>query len=59
MKMNDIRQFARERNLKPSRLRKTELIRLIQADEGNPTCFATGQVEDCGQPACLWRNICR
>lgn len=58
MNMTEIRQFARTRGLKPARLRKTELIRAIQDAEGNPTCFATGQAEQCGQPECLWRQDC-
>ncbi len=40
-----------------SKLKNAELIRSIQAKEGNYTCFGTGKV-DCDQHECCWRENC-
>jgi hypothetical protein len=37
---------------------KTDLIRAIQAAEGNYSCFATPLVTSCGQENCCWRGDC-
>lgn len=58
MKLDEIRQIARERGIKTGKLKKDETIRAIQADEGNDTCFASGRVMLCGQAECLWREEC-
>ena len=59
MKMQDIRNIAKERGLKvSSRINKTELIRSIQRAEGNTDCFGTEHVNICGQTSCLWREDC-
>jgi len=58
MNVNDIREIARQRGIKPAKMKKSELIRAIQQDEGNPECFSTGFKEECGQRACLWRDDC-
>ncbi|MFA6054564.1 MAG: hypothetical protein WC769_04230 [Thermodesulfovibrionales bacterium] len=59
MKMQDIRNIAKERGLKvSSRINKTELIRSIQIAEGNTDCFETEHVNICGQINCLWREDC-
>jgi hypothetical protein len=58
MKMNDIKEIARQRGINPAKLKKSELIRAIQQDEGNPVCFTTGYKAECGQLDCLWREDC-
>jgi hypothetical protein len=58
MKLDDIREIARQRGLKPGKMKKSELIRAIQKDEGNPACFASGSAAVCGQADCLWREDC-
>ena len=58
MKLEDIKEIARHRGLKPGKMKKSELIRAIQKDEGNPACFADGSAADCGQAGCLWREDC-
>jgi hypothetical protein len=58
MKLDDIKEIARKRGLKPGKMKKSELIRAIQEDEGNPACFATGRAAICGQTECLWREDC-
>lgn len=58
MKLDEIRQMAKERGIKAGKLKKDETIRAIQADEGNDACFASGRAALCGQAECLWREEC-
>ncbi len=58
MNMNQIKEVAKERGVKPGRLKKEDLIRSIQQVEGNPQCFNTNFSAECGQPDCLWRGDC-
>lgn len=58
MKLGDVRSIAKSRGVHPGKLSKTELIRAIQADEGNFDCFATAYGGDCDQITCLWRPDC-
>lgn len=59
MNMNVIKELAVQRGVRPARLKKTELIRAIQAAENNVACYMTDQVDICGQASCLWRPTCR
>ena len=58
MKMQDIRTMAK--NLKVNSVGKTkpDLIREIQAAEGNYPCFGTVADSNCDQFACCFRPIC-
>lgn len=58
MNLNHIKTLAVERGIRPARLKKTELVRAIQAAENNQACYMTNQVDRCGQEACLWRTSC-
>ncbi len=58
MNMTQIKAIAKDRGVKPGSMKKAELVRAIQQAEGNNPCFATEQVESCGQPECLWREDC-
>ena len=58
MKLTEIKQIAEQRGIKPGRLKKSDLIRLIQEKEGNNICFDTGASASCGQDTCLWRPDC-
>jgi hypothetical protein len=58
MKMDEIKEIARQRGLNPAKMKKIDLIRAIQVDEGNPACFATGIKKGCDQADCLWRKGC-
>ncbi len=58
MKMQEIRNIAKERGLKVGKMSKTDLIRSIQRAEGNADCFGTEHVNICGQINCLWREDC-
>lgn len=57
MKMQEIREKARMLDLKSGKMRKTDLIRAIQAREGNPVCYDTGR-DSCDQFECCWRDDC-
>lgn len=58
MKMDDIKTIAKNMGLKISKLKKAQLINLIQTEEGNNACYATDAIASCGQDACLWRDDC-
>jgi len=59
MLMKEIRVLAKKMGLKPGRLSKMNLIRLIQKSEGNNICFGSNQSASCGQPSCLWLDDCQ
>jgi len=58
MKMEAVRTIARSHRIKPDHLSKTELIKAIQADEGNFDCFGSAYDGVCDQENCLWREDC-
>lgn len=58
MKVEEIKKIAAEKGIKPGKMKKADLVRAIQAEEGNNRCFDTSSAESCGQPACLWREEC-
>jgi len=58
MKLDEIKEIARQHNIKPGKMKKNELIRAIQQAEGNEQCFDTGKADQCGQESCLWREDC-
>lgn len=58
MNMNEIREIARQLNLKSGKANKAELVRAIQLAEGNVPCFNSNNSSGCGQFNCLWRQDC-
>lgn len=58
MKLDEIREIAKQHNIKPGKMKKADLVRAIQQAEGNEACFDTGKAETCGQHTCLWREDC-
>lgn len=58
MKVQEIKNIVKERGLKPGRLTKTDLVRLLQKEEGNFTCFGTAVEGECDQIGCMWRDDC-
>lgn len=58
MKIQRIREIAREHGLNPGKAEKAEVIRAIQRREGNFDCFATACDSVCDQTGCLWREDC-
>lgn len=58
MNVKEIRAIAVNRDVRPGKLRKAELIRAIQKAEDNPECFMTGVLNQCVEYCCLWREDC-
>lgn len=58
MKMEEIRSIAKSHGISSGKLSKAELIKSIQATEGNFDCFATACGGECDQANCLWREDC-
>ena len=57
MTTRDIRKRAEAMGLKIDSDNKADLIRAIQAAEGNPQCYHSGQTS-CDQTACCWLEDC-
>ncbi len=58
MKLDEIKQIAKQHNLKIGKATKRELICAIQQAEGNQPCFASDSATTCEQHDCLWRSDC-
>lgn len=58
MKLEQIKEIAKQHDIKPGKLKKAELVQAIQLAEGNDVCFETGRAAGCGQVECLWRTDC-
>lgn len=58
MKMADIQSKAKAMGIKPGKMKKAELIRTIQHQEGNSTCYQTAIEQNCTQESCCWRDDC-
>lgn len=58
MKLDEIKEIARQHDIKTAKMKKADIIRAIQAAEGNNVCFDDGQASECGQSECLWRSDC-
>ena len=58
MKLEAIRSIAKSMGIAPANQFKTELIRNIQAKEGNYDCYATAYGGECNQGDCSWREDC-
>jgi len=48
---------AKKLGIKTRKLKKAELIRLIQTEEGNHACFQLSEGA-CDQEDCCWRKDC-
>ena len=58
MNYNEIRKMAAERGIKTYRMKKHDLIHVIQREEDNIECFGTQRVDYCGEKICLWKDDC-
>jgi len=58
MTVKEIQGIAKKMGLKAGKMKKADLVRTIQAAEGNTPCFQTNAVNSCGQANCLWRSDC-
>lgn len=57
MRMEEIREMAKALGVKAAKMKKTELIRAVQAAEGNFQCFGTA-TGYCDQYGCAFRDDC-
>jgi hypothetical protein len=58
MKLDEIKEIAKQHNIKTAKMKKAELVRAIQQAEGNEQCFDSGKATTCDQEKCLWREDC-
>lgn len=58
MKLNNIEAIARTYGIRANNLSDIELIKSIQASQGNFTCIATAYSGECNQEGCCWREDC-
>ena len=58
MKLEEIKEIAKQHNIKVGKMKKAELVQAIQLAEANEACFSKGIAEVCGQEECLWREDC-
>jgi len=58
MKLAEVCVIAKSQKINPGKLSKTELIKMIQSNEGNYACFATANTGECNQSGCSWREDC-
>lgn len=58
MKMQELREIAKKRGIKTANMKKADIIRIIQREEGNNDCYCSGNADKCGQTECLWKDDC-
>jgi len=58
MTVKEIQGIAEKMGLKATKMKKAELVRMIQKAEENTPCFQTGTTSSCGQENCLWLSDC-
>jgi hypothetical protein len=58
MKIDEIKEIAKQHDIKAGKAKKGDLVRAIQQAEGNNPCFDSNSSRHCGQPACMWRGDC-
>ena len=58
MKIDEIKEIAKQHQIKVGKAKKIELVRAIQQAEGNMQCFYSNISAECGQLTCLWREDC-
>jgi len=58
MTLKEVKEMARNYEIKAGKMKKDEIVRAIQRAEGNFDCFGTAASGDCSQEDCLWRKDC-
>lgn len=58
MNMQEVKKIATDKGIKAGKMKKSDIIRTIQAAEGNSPCFQTPTVQSCDQTGCCWRTDC-
>jgi hypothetical protein len=59
MKIQEIKEIAQSMEIPTGKLKKTDLIHVIQRKEGYQECYDTGQANQCGQDKCRWSDDCK
>ncbi len=57
MVVKKIKAIAKKRGINPRGMKKAELVRAIQVNEGNIPCYQTAK-DSCDQFDCCWRDDC-
>ena len=58
MKLQEIKTIAEQKGIVSGKMKKADVIKAIQAAEGNDTCFGSSNAAACGQNDCAWREDC-
>ena len=58
MTLKQIKEIAKQKNIKVGNTKKENIIRAIQRAEGNFVCFGTAAAGICDQMTCSWRDDC-
>ena len=58
MTLKQIKEIAKQKNIKVGNMKKENIIRAIQRAEGNFVCFGTAAAGICVQMTCSWRDDC-
>jgi hypothetical protein len=59
MKLDDVKKIAKDQGIPIRNMKKVDLVRAIQRNEGNSDCYNSESSDTCGQFSCLWRDDCR
>jgi hypothetical protein len=59
MKLEGVKEIAKQRGLPVKNMKKIDLVRAIQRDEGHFDCYYSLSSATCGQSNCLWRDDCK
>lgn len=57
MKMTEIKAKAKDMGISIGKMKKEDIIRAIQENEGNFPCFGSA-MRHCSQEDCCWREDC-
>ena len=58
MRFQEIQRMAKGMDINTYRMKKTDLVHVIQRKENNIDCYGTNRVDYCEEQTCLWRNDC-
>jgi hypothetical protein len=58
MTIQEVRSIAKTLGIKTARMSKADIIRAIQAAEGNFDCYGSPADGYCDQEDCIWREDC-
>ncbi|TFG35993.1 MAG: SAP domain-containing protein [Nitrospirales bacterium] len=58
MTLKQIKEIAKEKDVRVGNMKKENIIRAVRRAEGNFDCFGTASSGYCDQTNCLWRNDC-